>query len=144
MLSKKTKYAINALVFIAKNETEQPISVSRISEEQRIPLKFLESILTELRNARILKSTRGKFGGYSLNEKPAEINMARVMRLFDGAIALLPCATYRYYERCEECIDEETCGIRQVALEIRKETVMRLKSASLADIIMREKKLKKD
>ncbi|MGB3179896.1 MAG: Rrf2 family transcriptional regulator [Cyclobacteriaceae bacterium] len=87
MLSKKAKYAINALVFIAKHEDHKPISVSRISEEQRIPLKFLESILTELKNARILNSTRGKFGGYSLNGKPDEINMAKVMRLFDGAIA---------------------------------------------------------
>jgi Rrf2 family protein len=88
VLSKKTKYAINALVFIAKNKDEQPISVSRISEEQNIPLKFLESILTELKNARILNSTKGKYGGYSLNETPDEIHMAKVMRLFDGAIAL--------------------------------------------------------
>lgn len=142
MLSKKTKYAINALVFIAKNKDEQPISVSRIAEEQNIPLKFLESILAELKNARILKSTRGKYGGYSLNGTPDEIHMARLMRLFDGAIALLPCVTYEFYERCEECIDEDTCGIRQVAMEIRAETVRRLKAATLADIIKREKKLK--
>lgn len=141
MLSKKTKYAINALVFIAKNKDEQPISVSRISEEQNIPLKFLESILTELKNGRILNSKKGKFGGYSLNGAPEEINLAKIWRLLDGAIGLLPCVTYEYYERCEECIDEETCGIRQVAMEIRNETVERLKAATLADIIKREKKL---
>ncbi|UII29551.1 Rrf2 family transcriptional regulator [Fulvivirga maritima] len=143
MLSKKSKYAINALVFIAKNIDEQPISVSRISEGQNIPLKFLESILVELKNARILNSKKGKYGGYSLNGKPEEIHMAMVLRLFDGAIALLPCVTYKFYERCEECIDEETCGIRQVAMEIRNETVKRLKAATLADIIKREQKLKK-
>ena len=143
MLSKKTKYAINALVFIAKNKDQQPISVSRISEEQNIPLKFLESILAELKNARILNSTRGKYGGYSLNGTPEEINMAKVLRLFDGAIALLPCVTYKFYERCEECIDEETCGIRQIAMEIRNTTVKQLKAATLAEIIKREKKLKK-
>ena len=143
MLSKKTKYAINALVYIAKNRNEQPISVSRIAEEQRIPLKFLESILTELKNARILRSTKGKFGGYSLNGAPEEIHLARVVRLFDGAIGLLPCVTYDFYERCEECIDEETCGIRQVAMEIRNETVERLKAATLDDIIRREQKLRK-
>lgn len=143
MLSKKTKYAINALVYIAKNRNEQPISVSRIAEEQRIPLKFLESILTELKNARILRSTKGKFGGYSLNGAPEEIHLARVVRLFDGAIGLLPCVTYDFYERCEECIDEETCGIRQVAMEIRNETVERLKAATLDDIIQREQKLRK-
>ncbi len=143
MLSKKTKYAINALVYIAKNIDEQPISVRRISEEQNISLKFLESILTELKNARVLNSKKGKYGGYSLNGTPEEIHMAKIVRLFDGAIALLPCVTYQYYERCEECIDEETCGIRQVAMEIRNETVKRLKAATLADIIKREKKLKK-
>lgn len=143
MLSKKTKYAINALVYIARNIDEQPISVRRISEEQNISLKFLESILTELKNARILNSKKGKYGGYSLNGTPEEIHMAKIVRLFDGAIALLPCVTYQYYERCEECTDEETCGIRQVAMEIRNETVKRLKAATLADIIKREKKLKK-
>lgn len=143
MLSKKTKYAINALVFIAKNKEEQPISVSRISEDQNIPLKFLESILTELKNARILNSTKGKYGGYTLNGAPEDIDMAKVMRLFDGAIALLPCVSENFYGRCEECIDEETCGIRQIAMEIRNETVKRLQAATLADIISREKKLKK-
>ena len=138
MLSKKTKYAINALVFIAKHLDEQPIAASRIAEERNIPLKFLESILTELRNARIVNSKKGKYGGYSLNGKPEDINLARVMRLFDGAIALLPCVTYRYYQPCEECVDEKTCGIRQVALEIRNATVARLKQATLANIIERE------
>jgi Rrf2 family protein len=143
MLSKKTKYAINALVYIAKNKNEQPISVSRISEDQHIPLKFLESILTELKNSRILNSTKGKYGGYSLNGTPESIDMAKVMRLFDGAIALLPCVSENFYVRCEECFDEETCGIRQIAMEIRNETVKRLKAATLADIIKREEKLKK-
>jgi Rrf2 family protein len=141
MLSKKTKYAINALVYIAKHIEDQPISVSRISEQQNIPLKFLESILTELKNARILKSKKGKYGGYILNGSPDEIHLATIMRLFDGAIALLPCVTYDFYERCEECTDEITCGIRQIAMEIRNETVKRLKNATLANIIEREKKL---
>jgi Rrf2 family protein len=140
MLSKKTKYAINALVYIARNTDSWPVSVSRISEDQKISLKFLESILSELKNAKILKSKKGKYGGYILNGTPEEINMATVVRLFDGAIGLLPCVTYEYYERCEECVDEETCGIRQVAMEIRNETVKRLKKATLANIIERETK----
>lgn len=140
MLSKKTKYAINALVYIARNTDSWPVSVSRISEDQKISLKFLESILSELKNAKILKSKKGKYGGYILNGTPEEINIATVVRLFDGAIGLLPCVTYEYYERCEECVDEETCGIRQVAMEIRNETVKRLKKATLANIIERETK----
>ncbi|BDD06724.1 RrF2 family transcriptional regulator [Aureibacter tunicatorum] len=142
MLSKKAKYAIKALVFIAKNIEKQPIPVSKIAVEENIPLKFLESILTELKNVRILNSKKGKNGGYSLNESPDEIHMAKIIRLFDGAIALLPCATYKFYERCDECHDEQTCGIRNIAIEIRNETVKKLKKATLSEIIQRENKLK--
>lgn len=142
MISKKAKYAINALVYIAKHLDDVPISVMTIAEAQNIPLKFLENILSELKKAKIVNSKRGKYGGYALNGKPEDINMARIMRLFDGAIAFLPCVTYKYYEKCEECIDEATCGIRQVAMEIRNETVKRLKKATLADIVQRENLLK--
>lgn len=144
MISKKTKYAINALVYIAKNKKHEPISVMTISEHQNIPVKFLENILFELKKAKILSSKRGKYGGYLLNNSPDKIHMAQVMRLFDGAIALLPCVTYNYYEKCEECIDEATCGIRQVAMEIRNETVKRLKGSTLTDIIQREENLKNE
>lgn len=142
MLSKKTKYAINALVYLAKNESGAPIPIGQISTDQNIPHKFLESILLALKNARILNSKKGKSGGYLLNRAPEEIDMAEITRLFDGAVALLPCVTYRFYERCDECVDEETCGIREVFLEIRNETVNRLKGATLSDIINRETRLK--
>ena len=142
MLSRKTKYAINALLYLARHEDEQPISVSRIAEQRRIPQKFLEAILAELKNARIVNSRKGKHGGYLLNGKPEDIDLARVVRLFDGAIALLPCVTHDYYEPCEECVDEQTCGIRQVALEIRNETVARLKGATLANILEREREMR--
>jgi Rrf2 family protein len=142
MLSKKTKYAINALVYMARHIEEQPISAHTISKDQNIPLKFLESILTELKNARILKSKKGKNGGYTLNELPEQIHMAKVMRLFDGAIAILPCVSLNFYERCEECKDEATCGIRQVALEIRDLSLQVLTNATLKDILNRESILK--
>ncbi|PPK84099.1 BadM/Rrf2 family transcriptional regulator [Neolewinella xylanilytica] len=141
MLSKKTKYAINALVYLARHADEQPIPVSRIAEERKIPLKFLESIFSELKNARIVKSKKGKYGGYSLNGGTDDIDLAQVVRLFDGAIALLPCATHDYYEPCEECLDETACGIRKVALEIRNATVASLKEATLANILAREQNL---
>ncbi|HRI29310.1 MAG TPA: Rrf2 family transcriptional regulator, partial [Chitinophagales bacterium] len=82
MLSKKTKYAISALVYLAKHLNEQPISVSKIAAEQNIPLKFLEVILVELRNAQIISSKKGKMGGYTLKEAPQEIDLARIIRLF--------------------------------------------------------------
>lgn len=144
MLSKKTKYAINALVFLAKESKDgEPVQISRISESEHIPRKFLEAILLELRHAGMLNSRKGKTGGYYLQQTPEQINIADVMRLFDGPIALLPCVAYKYYERCEECRDEETCGIRAVFSEVRSKTVQMLKSATLAEIVHRSDILKK-
>jgi Rrf2 family protein len=141
MLSKKAKYALNALVYLAHNQDKGPVLISEISEKQHIPKKFLESILLDLRNAGILNSKKGRGGGYYLLKPPEEVNMADVIRMFDGALALLPCVTYKYYERCEECKDEETCGIRRVIQEVRDQTVNILKNNSLADVIRREQEI---
>ncbi len=141
MISRKTKYAINALVHLTKRKNEGPILISEIAESEHIPQKFLESILLDLRKAGFLASKKGKGGGYYLLKDPKEINLADVMRLFDGPIALLPCVSYTYYERCEECKDEETCGQRDVFMEVRNRTVQMLKKATLTEIIKREKKL---
>lgn len=141
MLSKRAKYAINALVYLAKQEKQKPILISRIAEDEHIPKKFLEAILLELKHAGILNSKKGKGGGYYLYKAPEEVSLADIMRLFDGAIAFLPCVTHQYYERCEECVDEETCGIRDVFQDVRDESVRVLKASTLANIIERENKL---
>jgi len=146
MISKKTKYAINALVYLAKeynNDKREPVQISKIAESENIPRKFLEAILLDMRNAGMLSSRKGKMGGYYLHKSPDEINIAEVMRLFDGAIALLPCVTYRYYERCDECKDEATCGIRDVFADVRNETVRMLKDATLSEIMRRSELLQK-
>jgi Rrf2 family protein len=139
MLSKKAKYAINALVHLAKRHGEGPVRISDIAEQEHIPQKFLEAILLELRKGGILSSRKGRSGGYALLHAPEEINLVQVMRLIDGPIASLPCASFRYYERCEECKDETTCGIRKVFCDLRDESVRILKAATLANIIAREK-----
>ncbi|MGK7395216.1 MAG: RrF2 family transcriptional regulator [Candidatus Cyclobacteriaceae bacterium M3_2C_046] len=144
MLSKKAKYAINALVNLSKAYQKGPVLISKISESENIPRKFLEAILLDLKNAGILNSKKGKGGGYYLMRPPDQVNLAQVVRLFDGAIALLPCVTYKYYEKCDECQDEETCGIRSVFKEVRDQTVLILKNNTLADILAREKNLKQD
>ncbi len=138
MLSKKTKYAIVALVHLAKRDTKAPVVIKDIAEAEHIPQKFLEAILLELKNAGTLSSRKGKGGGYYLHKSPQEINLADVMRIFDGPIALLPCVTHTYYERCDECKDEATCGIRDVFMELRAATVDILKRATLASIVNRE------
>ena len=98
--------------------------------------------MLELNRAGILGSKQGKGGGYFLRRKPADVNLAEVVRLFDGAIALLPCATFKYYERCAECLDEVTCSVRHAFLAIRNDTVETLKKNTLNDLIKTEKNLK--
>jgi len=142
LLSKKTKYAINALVYLAKKPPKQPVLISEIAEKEHIPKKFLETILLDMRNAGILNSKKGKGGGYYLIKKPEEVNLAEIIRYFDGAIGLLPCVTHKYYEKCDECVDENTCGIRMAFLQIRNETVELLKKDTLQKLIENEKKLK--
>jgi Rrf2 family protein len=145
MLSKKTKYAINALVYLAHEfniDKKNPVQISKIADSENIPRKFLEAILLDMRNAGYLGSRKGKTGGYYLLKSPDQINIADIMRLLDGPIALLPCVSLNYYEHCEECKDEATCGIRDVFVDVRIETVRMLKEATLESIMKREEKLK--
>ena len=144
MLSKKSKYAINALLYIARHKDEgRPVLASEISEHENIPHKFLEAILLDLKNAGILRSKRGRHGGYFLLAQPEDINLITIMRLFDGPIALLPCVSLNYYGPCDECQDEATCGIRAVFIMIRDHTLDTLRSNNLAIILEREKEMKK-
>jgi Rrf2 family protein len=144
MLSKKAQYSILALVKLAKEYNNGPVLISRISDSERIPKKFLELILFDLKQAGILGSKKGKGGGYYLIRKPDEITLADIIRHVDGAIALIPCVTYKYYQPCQHCKDEMTCGIRSIIKDVRDETVNILKKISLSDIIKREEKLMVD
>lgn len=140
MLSKKCKYAIHALVHMARNPDEKFL-IREISSSCNIPRKFLENILLELKRAGILGSRAGKGGGYFLRRSTRDVNLAEVVRLFDGAIAAVPCATYKYYEPCNECQDEETCSIRHAFLQVRNATVDMLKKDTLELLVKQEKKL---
>lgn len=141
MLSKKTKYAIKALVALAKSERGVPVLISRLAEEEKIPKKFLELILLELRNAGVLHSKKGAGGGYYMAKDPAEVKLVQILRVTDGPIALLPCVSLNFYERCEECKDEVTCGIRNVFIDVRDAALKILSETSIADIVNREKDL---
>jgi Rrf2 family protein len=140
MLSKKCKYAVHALVHMAKTPKEKFL-IKDISTACCIPKKFLEAILLDLKRAGILGSKQGKGGGYILRREPREVNLAEVVRLFDGAIAAVPCATFKFYERCTECVDEETCAVRDAFLQVRNATVEMLKASTLEDLVKKENKL---
>lgn len=138
MLSKKTKYALHALTYLAKKEAQEPTLIVEIAEKASIPRKFLESILLDLKKQGILNSKMGKGGGYFLRQEPAQIRISTIIRLFNGPIALLPCVSLNYYERCEECVDEKTCGLNKVFIDVRNETLKILENKSIQDIIDQE------
>ena len=138
MLSKKTKYAIKALVLLGKNKPDSPIHIAEIAEKENIPKKYLEGILGELRNAGLLYSKKGISGGYILGKPAEEILLAQVLRLTEGPIALVSCASINYYHKCEECDDESTCGIRKTFIAIRNASLKILAGTSIADLIRDE------
>jgi Rrf2 family protein len=134
MLSQKTKYAFQALAYLAQHYKEEtPVLIGTIAREKHIPIKFLEAILCELRNENILVSIRGRNGGYRLAEPPKKISLARVIRIVDGPIALLSCASLNFYRPCENC-DEKTCGISPVMKEARDAILKVLEKRTVYDI----------
>ncbi|HLU88595.1 MAG TPA: Rrf2 family transcriptional regulator [Cyclobacteriaceae bacterium] len=135
MLSKKTKYALHALTYLSKNRDKGPILINEISREYGISHKFLENILLELKKAGFLGSKKGKGGGYYMIKDPKDVPLSTVIRLLDGPIALLPCVSLNYYEPCEECQDQATCGLNSVMAQVRDETLKILKMKSLDDIL---------
>lgn len=123
MLTKKAKYAIKSLTFLYRNSEKLPISAKNISDNENIPYKFLENILRELKHHKILKSTRGADGGYTFLKDPNDILISDIIRIIDGPIALIPCVSENFYEKCQECIDEKTCEIRHLFYTIRAQMI---------------------
>ena len=142
MLSKKCQYALHALIYLGEHQGSGLIFISEIAASKKIPKKFLEAILLDLKRSGVLGSKQGKGGGYFLRMKPADVNLAEVVRQFDGAIALVSCAAHKFYEPCAECEDEETCTVHDAFLQIRNATVEMLKADTLESLVKKEAKLK--
>jgi Rrf2 family protein len=134
MLSKKTKYGIKALTFLGRQEDNTPIAIASISKSENISLKFLESILLTLRKNGILASKKGKGGGYYLLKSPAEIPMTDVMRILEGPISMVPCVSLNFYEKCDDCPDENACSVHKLMIQVRDNTLEIFKNTSLADL----------
>ena len=133
MLSKKTQYAFKALIYLAEHSKNGPVLIADISKKKRIPLKFLENILLELRKAGLLESKKGKGGGYYFAVPPKDIPLSKVMRLLDGPIALLSCVSLNFYEKCKNC-DEKVCGLNKVMILVRDANLKILEKKTVADI----------
>jgi Rrf2 family protein len=134
MLSKKAQYAFRALEYLSEHKDEGPVLISTIAKKKKIPLKILENILLELRKAGFLESKKGKGGGYFLAQAPSEIQVAAIIRVVDGPIAMLPCVSLYFYKRCKNC-DEKHCGLHDIMEEVRDATLNILENKTLEDLI---------
>ena len=135
MLSVKTKYGLKALIFMAKRESNTPVQISSIAKSENISHKYLESILLTLRKAGFLSSKKGKGGGYYLLKDPKQIMMVDVMRSLEGPIAMVPCVSLNFYEKCKDCIDETSCSVHRLMIEVRDSTLKIFNNKSLYDLV---------
>lgn len=134
MLSRKTKYGIKALIYIAKQDNLMPVLISEISEKENISKKFLEAILLDLKKIGLVGSKKGKGGGYYLLKNPKEISIATIIRFLDGPIALLPCVSLNFYEKCDDCPSEETCSLNKLMIQVRDNALGVLEKKTLFDL----------
>jgi Rrf2 family protein len=137
MLSKKAQYGLRALLALARENRQHPVLISGLAQREGIPRKFLELILLELKNQGILQSKKGKGGGYFLGRAPEAITVGNVIRILDGPLAPLPCVSQTAYRKCDDCENENTCGVRIVMKEVRDETARILDGTTLADVLAR-------
>jgi Rrf2 family protein len=137
MLSQKSKCALKALLVLSQEYGKGPVLISEIAVREKIPHRFLELILLELKNHGVLLSRKGKGGGYFLSKPPDHTSVGHMLRMLEGPLAPLPCASKTAYRRCEECIDEKTCGIRILMKEVRDATAAILDSTTLEDVLKR-------
>lgn len=134
MLSHKAKYALRALLMLARRNGDDLLQVAEIAEVENVPRKFLEAILGELAKDGILASQRGKGGGYRLARPADTITFGQIVRLIDGPLAPVPCASVTRYRRCNDCPDERTCAIRHVMRRVRDAMADVLDRTTLADV----------
>jgi Rrf2 family protein len=142
MLTQRSRYALRALIFIAQSGGIAPVPISQIAGDQKLPRKFLEIILLDLKNGGLVESYRGKLGGYRLARPAGQISFGEIIRLIEGPLALVPCVSVTAYQRCADCFEETTCAIRKVMLTVRDSTAHILDNTSLADLAREDRTTK--
>jgi Rrf2 family protein len=140
MMSMKCKYAIKALTRLAANYQKGYMHTADIATEENIPKKFLEQILLDMKHAKIVNSKQGSKGGYYMLKHPKEVSVADVYRIFDGAIALLPCVSLNFYEKCDDCKDEKACTLRREFIKIREGSRLVMSKISIQSFLKPDKK----
>jgi Rrf2 family protein len=134
MISKKTQYGLKALGYLADQYGKGPVLIAEIAEQKKIPLKFLENILLQLKQHHILESKKGKGGGYMLAAHPKKTTLAAIFRIIEGPIAMMPCVSLNFYEKCKDC-NEKNCGLNRVMLLVRDANLKVLEKRTVYDLI---------
>ena len=132
MISQKARYALRALLYLAARGGDEPVHIAESAQAEKLPRKFLEQILAELKKPGIVRSHRGRSGGYSLGRPARDISFADVLRVTDGPLALSPCVSVMAYRKCDDCFEETVCAIRKALLAARDATAEILESRNLA------------
>ena len=135
MLSQKARYALHALLVLAEKDGDEPMMIADVARKAGAPRKFLELILLDLKRRGIVRSLRGRAGGYMLGRAPDKITFAEIIRVTNGPLALAPCVSATAYHRCSDCRDEKTCPLRDVLLAARNATADVLEARTLADAL---------
>jgi Rrf2 family protein len=140
MLTQRSKYALRAMLMLAGQPTEKLLLVSEISTARKVPRKFLEQILLALKQHGLLESQRGKSGGYRLARTADRITFGEIIRITDGPLAMIACASLTGYRACDDCEDEKTCAIRKTLRSVRDATAAILDTVTLAEALKLERK----
>jgi Rrf2 family protein len=133
MLAQKTRYALRSLLFLAERGSETPVQLASIASTQRVPPKYLELIMLDLKKAGLVQSVRGPKGGYVLAREPQAISFGEIVRVMEGPIALVSCASVNFYAPCGDCHDEKSCAIRKAFALLRDQSSALLEGISLAE-----------
>ena len=143
MLAQTTRYALRSLLYLAEEGAGAPVQLARIAATQQVPPKYLELIMLDLKKAGLVRSTRGPRGGYVLARDPQSISFGEIVRVMEGPIALVPCASVNFYAKCGDCHDEETCAIRRAFALLREQSATLLEGISLSEAASWEKAAEK-
>jgi Rrf2 family protein len=135
MLTQKTRYSMLAMTRLAREYGKGTLLINQIAESEKIPKRFLESILLELKKNGYLGSKLGKTGGYYLIKNPENISLLEIINLFEGTVSMLACTSDKFYRPCEHCKDEEKCAIRITFADIREYTYNKLAGTTLASLV---------
>jgi Rrf2 family protein len=143
-ISRRTQYGLKAVLHLAAHYGEGPILIATISEQETIPIKFLELILLNLKSVGLLTSKKGKGGGYELSRPPSTVTVGSLIRMMEGPLAPLSCASETAFAPCEECPDVEGCGVRIIMRRVRDAMADVLDKTTLADLLRDVRSLRRN